>query len=267
MSALNKALSGAVLAALLTAGGPEAGPTHAETAGKLPAAVSGYGSQMPETRAIQDDDNQNPAFLWIDYGAELWETADGASGKSCAGCHGRVDETMRGVGASYPKFDAISGKLINLEQRINRCRLENQRAADWQWETRELLAMTALVRHQSRGMPVSVEIDGPARPFFEKGESYFYRRMGQMDMSCANCHEKYVGKHLRSDLLTQAQLNGWPVYSIGYTRVVSTHEVFRHCNQKIRAEELEFGADEYVNLELYMNWRGNGLAIETPGVR
>ena len=242
-------------------------PESAIASQESPAPVSGYGSQMPETRDIQDDDDQNPGFLWVDYGAALWEEREAGSGKVCASCHGQAEETMRGVGAIYPKFDAGTGKLMNLEQRINRCRAENQEAAAWPWETRELLAMTAFIRHQSRGMPISVDIDGPARPFFEKGKAYFYRRMGQMDMSCAHCHENYVGKLLRSDLLTQAQINGWPVYSLGYTRIVSTHEIFRHCNQKIRAEELDFGAAEYVNLELYMSWRGNGLAIETPGVR
>jgi sulfur-oxidizing protein SoxA len=240
---------------------------HSQETGNLPAPVSGYASQMPETRDIQDDDDQNPGFLWIDYGAELWDKADGTSGKSCASCHDRPEETMRGIGATYPKFDELTGRLINLEQRINRCRQKNQLATEWAWETQELLSITTLIRHQSRGMPISVNIDGAARPFFEKGQDYFYRRMGQMDMACANCHEKYVGKHLRSDLLTQAQINGWPVYSMGYTRVVSTHEIFRHCNQRIRAIELDFGADEYVNLELYMNWRGNGLLIETPAVR
>jgi sulfur-oxidizing protein SoxA len=127
--------------------------------------------------------------------------------------------------------------------------------------------MTAFVRYQSRGLPVSVRIDGPADPFFKKSEAHFYRRMGQMDMSCADCHEKSVGKYFRADLLTQAQLNGWPVYSLGYACVVSTHELFRHCNEKIRAGILDYGADEYVDLELYMSWRGNGLPLETPGVR
>jgi len=229
--------------------------------------VSGYGSQMPETRAIQDDDAINPGFLWVDYGAELWETADGRAGKSCADCHGSAEKTMRGVGAAYPKFDPSVGRPTNLEQRINRCRKENQQGEEWPWEKQELLAMTAFVRYQSRGMPVSVQIDGPAEPFFKKGEAHFYRREGQMDMSCADCHKKSVGKYLRSDLLTQAQLNGWPVYSLGYARVVSTHELFRHCNEKIRAGILDYGADEYVDLELYMSWRGNGLPLETPGVR
>lgn len=254
-----------LVAAIVLLSTGSSGPVEAADP-PLPA-VSGYGSQRPETRAIQDDDAMNPGFLWVDYGAELWGTADGEAEKSCADCHGKAEQTMRGVGATYPKFDISAGRPVSLEQRINACRRKNQKASEWHWETRELLAMTTFIRLQSRGMPVSVRIDGPATPFFKQGESYFYRRRGQLDMSCADCHEKSVGKYLRDELLTQAQTNGWPVYSLGYTRVVSTHEVFRHCNEKIRAEILDFGADEYVDLELYMAWRGNGLAIETPAVR
>jgi sulfur-oxidizing protein SoxA len=35
----------------------------------------------------------------------------------------------------------------------------------------------------------------------------------------------------------------------------------------LRAEVPEFGAQELVELELYLGWRGNGLPIETPGIR
>jgi sulfur-oxidizing protein SoxA len=35
----------------------------------------------------------------------------------------------------------------------------------------------------------------------------------------------------------------------------------------MRSTPHDFGADEYVNLKLYMAWRGNGLPVETPAVR
>ena len=33
---------------------------------------SGYDDASPETRAMQDDDNANPAFLWVKQGETLW---------------------------------------------------------------------------------------------------------------------------------------------------------------------------------------------------
>jgi sulfur-oxidizing protein SoxA len=41
----------------------------------------------------------------------------------------------------------------------------------------------------------------------------------------------------------------------------------RNCNIGVRAEPYAYGAQEYVNLELFLAWRASGLPIETPGVR
>jgi sulfur-oxidizing protein SoxA len=35
----------------------------------------------------------------------------------------------------------------------------------------------------------------------------------------------------------------------------------------MRAEPFGAGSPEYIALELYLAWRGNGLPIETPAVR
>jgi len=47
----------------------------------------------------------------------------------------------------------------------------------------------------------------------------------------------------------------------------STHRMFAWCNTAIRTQPLAHGANDYVNLELYLAWRGHGLPVETPGVR
>jgi len=233
----------------------------------LSELISGYYFRLKETQTLQDDESANPGSLWTEYGAELWSTAEGAADKACASCHRDAQDTMTRVGASYPKFYMPLGKPINVEQRINLCRTENMQAPAWGWESDELLAMTTFVKRQSRGLPVSLRIDGPAKPFFEKGKAFFYRRFGQIDMACNQCHEKYYGKHLRADWLSQGHTNGYPAYNLGYQRLISLQEMFRHCNERVRATPYDFGADEYVNLELYMAWRGSGLPVETPAVR
>jgi sulfur-oxidizing protein SoxA len=233
----------------------------------LAGPFSGYRYRHQETRAIQDDDEMNPAFLWIDAAAETWSRVEGAAGKACESCHGRAEEAMKGVGARYPKHYEPSGKPINLEQRINLCRTENMQAPAWDWETSELLAMTTYVKYQSRGMPVTVDIDGPARPFFEAGKSLFHTRLGQIDMACSHCHDAQAGKHLRAQQLSQGQINGFPAYFLGFQRVVSVNFMFRFCNKLVRATPYDFGSEEYVNLELYMAWRGQGLPVESPSIR
>lgn len=229
--------------------------------------ISGYWFRTDETRAMQDDDFENPGFLMVEEGAELWEAVDGEAGKSCASCHADATETMKGVGASYPKYHEASGKPINLEQRINLCRKDNMQAEPWKLESEPLVAMTTFVRHQSRGMPVNVQVDGPMAPFFEKGKQLYYERRGQLNMACASCHEASTGKYLRADHLSQGQTNGFPTYRLKWQGVGSLHRRFVGCMEDVRAEPYKAGSDEFVDLELYTAWRGAGLPVETPSVR
>lgn len=228
---------------------------------------SGYTFAAPETRAIQDDDFENPAMLEVDYGADLWSLKDGEANKSCEDCHADASESMKGVGTRYPAYYEPWKKLINLELRINECRTNNQKAKAWKYESRELLAMTSFVRYQSRGMPIKVDIGGPATPFFQKGKEFYYQRRGQLDMACKHCHEDNAGNMIRANLLSQGHSNGFPTYRLKWQKVGSLHRRFRGCNSQVRAERYDYGADEYVNLELFLAWRGQGLPVETPAVR
>lgn len=232
----------------------------------LDEIISGYEFRVPETQAVQDDDFENPAFLWVAQAEELWDEIDGEEGKACSSCHEDV-ESLKTVGSTYPVYFEPWGKLINLEQRVNLCRTENMKAEPWKYESDEMLGMTALVRHQARGEPVSVAIDGKAEPFFEKGKEFYYERRGQLDLSCAHCHEDYAGTKIRADMLSQGQSNGFPTYRLKWQKLGSLHRRFKGCNDQVRATPYKRGSDEYVNLELYLAWRGQGLPVETPAVR
>lgn len=228
---------------------------------------TGYTYAGPDSRAMQDDDFDNPGFLWIERGEEMWDTAEGGAGKACADCHGDAAESMAGVGARYPVYAPERGKLINLEQRINQCRTERMQADAWKWESEPLLSMTAFVRHQSHHMPVSPVIDGDAAPFFEAGKAFYHQRRGQLDLACVHCHEMNHGRMLRAQRLSQGMSNGFPTYRLKWQTLGSLHRRIRGCNRNVRAEPYPGGADEYVNLELYLAWRARGLPVETPAVR
>jgi sulfur-oxidizing protein SoxA len=228
---------------------------------------SGYTYATPETRAIQDDEFENPAFLWVDYGEELWDTVDGAEGKACASCHENAADSMAKVGATYPIFAPELGKPINIEQRINQCRTERMGAEPWKWESRELLAMTSYVKNQSYGKPVDVSLSDELMPFYEQGKEFYYQRRGQLDMACSNCHVDFAGGQIRANILTQGQPNGFPTYRLKWQKVGSLHRRFRGCNKQVRATPYANGSDEYVNLELFLTHRANELPVETPSVR
>ena len=228
---------------------------------------SGFYYAKPETRAIQQDDFENPGMLYVEEGGELWQQKAGPKNKSCASCHKNPAVSMREAGARYPVYYAPKKRLINLEQRINLCRKKFQKQKAYPYESRELLALTAFVRHQAKGVPVRVKVNGPAKPFFEKGKAFYYQRRGQLDMACNHCHESNYGKNIRSLILTQGHSNGFPTYRMTWQGLGSLHRRFRGCNIQVRSKPYPYGAPDYVNLELYLNWRGAGLEVETPAVR
>ena len=206
----------------------------------LDEIISGYHFRIPETQAVQDDDFENPAFLWVEQAELLFDEVDGEAGKACADCHDGV-ESLRSVGTTYPIYFEPWKKLINLEQRINLCRADNMQAEAWKYESDEMLGMTALIRHQARGEPVDVKVDGEAAPFFEKGKDFYYQRRGQLDLACANCHEGYAGTKIRADMLSQGQSNGFPTYRLKWQKLGSLHRRFKGCNDQVRAEPLRAG--------------------------
>ena len=228
---------------------------------------SGYHFAKKETQALQDDEFDNPGNLWLEEGEALWSKVDGEAGKSCQSCHKEAAKSMKGVATRYPVYFKPWKKLIDIEQRINLCRTEQMKAKKWKWKSKQLLAMATYVNAQSKGMPVNIKITAENKPFWEKGKAFYYKRRGQLDMSCAHCHEKYYGKHIRSNVLSQGQINGFPTYRLKWQKPGSVHRRFKGCNKQVRAKPFGFGSDEYNNLELYVKWRGNGLTIETPAVR
>ena len=134
---------------------------------------SGYDFAGPESRAMQDDDTANPGMLGVLQGETLWAAKAGAADRSCADCHGDARTSMRGVAARYPVFEPALSRPLDLEGRINRCRTEHQGAAPFAGESEDLLAVTALVARQSRGLPIAVDGSGELRPFFDLGSNCF----------------------------------------------------------------------------------------------
>ena len=235
----------------------------------LPLEVlrSGFDSLGPDLKAMQQDDFANPGMLWVERGEKLWSTASGTSNRSCAGCHGDARSSMKGVAARYPKAERGTGRLMTVEGRIQQCRSERQQAPALAWESQDLLALDSYVAHQSRGMPIQVSIDGEARQHFEAGRELFFRRFGQMNLSCAQCHDANWDRRLYAGPVTQGHPNAYPGYRLEWQTMGSLERRLRACLSGIRAEMFPYGAAEHAQLALYLAWRAQGLRIEVPGVR
>lgn len=238
-------------------------PAHLENLSEI---RSGWTFRSTETQAFQMDDFENPGMIFVDDGIELWNTVEGEAGESCASCHGDAEE-MAGVSATYPKWDEEAGEVQTLTMQINDCRTEQMGAEEWAYDKTETLNVTALLASVSRGMPVNVAIDGPAQETWEMGRDLYYTRTGQLDLSCANCHEDNYDNLIRADHLSMGMINGFPTYRLKNARLNGTHSRFRGCIRDTRAETYAVGSPEFVALELYVMSRGNGLDIEGPSVR
>ena len=228
---------------------------------------SGAEFMSAATRAMQRDDTQNPAMLWIAGGEALWNARAGKSGQSCAGCHGDAKQSMRGVAARFPAFDKTAGSAITLGRRIDLCRQRMQQAAPLKPESEELLSLESYVAMQSRGMPMAPPQDAGTRAAAARGQQLYRQRIGQLNLSCAQCHDDNAGRKLAGATIPQGHANAYPIYRLEWQGMGSLQRRLRNCMSGVRATVPAYGAQELVELEVYLALRAQGMALETPGVR
>lgn len=227
---------------------------------------STYQEMAPATRAMQDADTDNPAMLWVLDGEALWKAKGGEAGRACADCHGDGKQSMRGVAARRPAFDAMRNAPVSLEGRINICRTENQKASALAYESKELLALSAYIALQSRGMPIASG-DSRLEPAIAAGRAEFLRRQGQLNLGCVHCHDQRYGEKLAGNVIPQGHPNGYPLYRLEWQTLGSLQRRLRNCLTGMRADNYPFGSPELVALETYLMHRARGMTIESPAVR
>ena len=228
---------------------------------------SGFDFMGPSTQAMQKDDSLNPGMLWVKDGEVLWQRPAGSSGKACVSCHAAAASSMKGVATKYPVFDSLLNRPVGLSQRINQCRQQRQLAEPLRAESQELLSLESYVAHQSRGLPLAPPSDVRLEPFRQRGQQRFMQPMGQLNLSCAQCHDDNAGRRLGSSLIPQGHHTGYPVYRLEWQAMGSLQRRLRNCMNGVRAEPFAYGSQELVELELYLAIRAQGMRVETPGVR
>ena len=231
------------------------------------ARRSGFEDMSAATRAMQSDDAQNPGMLWVAEGAVLWGQRAREGGRSCADCHGEAARTMRGVAARYPGFDEVALRPVDLGQRIDLCRQRHQQAAPFGPESAPRLSLEAFVAHHSRGLPIAPSDDPRLAPFRARGEQLHRRRIGQLDLSCAQCHDDNAGRRLGGSPIPQGHPTGYPVYRLEWRALGSLQRRLRGCMTGVRAEPFAFDAIELIEWQLHLARRAAGMPLESPAVR
>lgn len=227
---------------------------------------SGFDTMSARIQSMQRDDLQNPGMLWVADGEVLWKKVFGIS-FSCAHCHNDAKQSMKGVAARYPDWDPIEKRPVDLSQRINLCRTRHQLVLPLPPESVELLGLEAYVAHQSRGMALA---PSPAKELIaprERGRQQYEQRIGQLNLSCAQCHDERASKSLAGSTIPEGHVNGYPTYRLEWQGLGSLQRRLRNCLSGVRAEPPPFNSIEMVELELYLAQRSAGMTVETPAVR
>ncbi len=229
--------------------------------------VNGVYSIDPASREQWEAIEEFPPYeLNIEKGKELFSKAF-KNGKTYASCFRKGGV---GVKQDYPYFDTASGKVVTLESAINDCRTKNGEEA-LKWEKGDIADISAYMAYTSRGNKINVVIpsDERAQAAYERGKQHFYAKRGQLNLSCADCHQYNAGNRVRADLLSPAlgHTSHFPVYRSKWGGIGTLHRRYVGCNKQVRFKAFKPQSEEYRDLELFHTYMSNGLELNGPGAR
>lgn len=208
-----------------------------------------------------------PYELNIDRGKELFNTPF-KNGNTYASC---FDNEGIGIRQNFPYFNTEKNKVVTLEGAINECRVKNGEKPLSYYKGEELAHVSAYMAYTSRGNKFNVEVPNSAEALeaYEDGRRLYFTKKGQLNFSCADCHVYQTGTKLRADIPSPAigHPTHFPVYRSGMGRLVTLHERFAGCLNRIRAKSFNAGSDELNNLEYFTTFMSNGLEVNGPGSR
>ena len=207
-----------------------------------------------------------PYEPFIDEGQEMWETPF-ANGKTYKDCF----PDGPGVKGQYPRWDKKQGMVITLPLAINQCREANGEKA-LKYKKGPIVPLLAYMAFESRGQITNVVIpedDPRAMEAYEAGKRFYFTRRGQLNFSCATCHVQNTGLKVRTEVLSMSvgHTTHWPVYRSKWGTAGTLHRRFSGCNNNIRAKALQAQGEQYRNLEYFLTYLSNGLALNGPGAR
>ncbi len=232
--------------------------------------------ENPMTRPIpvETRDNFDPflneAMAAVDKGKELFGK-EGAGKKSCASCHTNPDQVFRTWAASMPRHESRLNKVIGVEEFVTR-HARATTGEEYLLQSGGNLALSIYLRYLSNGQPINVDTTSAEhKQAIKRGTDLLYRKIGQLDMACADCHttERGANKWVRGQWLGEfrGQIDHFPTWRTSRSEIWDITKRFQWCNVSVRANELQPGAPEYGDLELTIFALNNGMKLSVPGIR
>ena len=261
----------AILLACLAAWG--AAPAPAQTDDPL-----GVGRKM-----LAED---NPGELWIEQGRTLFHQKRGPRNASLEQCDfGLGPGKLDGASVRLPRYFPDTDKVQDLESRLLSCMVQLQgfnrddivKRAISPGGSRgsDVEALALYITSRSNGMKMNVSL-GHQKEYdmFKAGEYLFYRRSGQTDFACVQCHGE-ANKRIRlQDLVHMTDAKGaqevvstWPAYRGAHFVVRTMQWLLYDCFWQMRLPELKYASDTSIALTTYLHYQGNGAVIKVPGFK
>jgi len=232
----------------------------------------------PKKRPLPKEDRDNldpmvnPGMWVIDKAKELW-SAKGATGASCASCHHAPEPEVRfkNWAASMPRWDKRLGKVMGVEEFVFR-HAKATTGNTWLMGREENTTVATYLRNLANGATIAVDLSSSAaKEAWERGKAIMERKMGRLNLACADCHSaKRSANHwVRGQWLADAKgfTDHFPTWRTSKSTVWDIRQRFQWCNVAIGADELPPDANEYGDLELYLTSLSNGLKLSVPGIR
>jgi len=223
-----------------------------------------YSIDKPSREQWVEIEEFPPYELAIDAGKAAWGKSF-ANGKTYADCFGSA--AVRG---KYPYWDAERKEIITLELAINECRTANGEEP-LKYNKGKMADLSAYMSYESRGQKINTVIpdDEGALQAYENGKEFFYRKRGQLNFSCFDCHGTGAGNLVRADKLSPAlgHVSHFPVYRSKWGGMGTLHRRFGGCNKQVRAKAFKPQGVEYRELEYFLTYMSNGLDFNGPGAR
>jgi len=261
----------AVLLVFLTAWG--AAPVLAQSDDPL-----GVGRKM-----LAED---NPGELWIERGKALFLQKRGPKNASLEQCDfGLGPGKLDGATARLPRYFADTDKVQDLESRLLTCMVQLQgfnrddlvkRAISPAGsDGSDVEALALYITSRSNGMKMDVSLSHQKEyDMYKAGEYLFYRRSGQTDFACVQCHGE-ANKRIRlQDLIHMTDKKGvqevvstWPAYRGAHFVVRTMQWRLYDCFWQMRLPELKYASDTSIALITYLHYQGNGAMIGVPGFK
>jgi sulfur-oxidizing protein SoxA len=228
----------------------------------------------------------NPGELWIERGKALFYQKRGPRNASLEQCDfGLGPGKLDGASARLPRYFPDTGKVEDLESRLLTCMVQLQgfnrddivrRAISPAGSNgSDVEALALYITSRSNGMKMNVSLNHPKEhEIYKAGEYLFFRRSGQTDFACVQCHSE-ANKRIRlQDLVHMTDSKGvqevvstWPAYRGAHFVVRTMQWRLYDCFWQMRLPELKYASDTSIALITYLHYQGNGAVIKVPGFK